>query len=474
MVNVIIVTMTNWQPDIENRTGPRYLALADALSDDIAAGRLPPGDRLPTHRNLAWRLGVTVGTVSRAYAEAERRGLTSGEVGRGTYVRSTATAAMNHVLSNKEQEDENTVHMNFAFPPPGREEQHIPEILTALAQDPQTTANFGYQPQGGSWRHRIAGAQWMEQSGLTSVDPERVVLTAGAHHGMTVALSAITRPGDRIVTEALTYPGIQAISRVLGLRIDGLAMDVEGIIPDAFEAACRSNDIKALYCVPSCQNPTTRSMSAARREAIAEIALRYKVAVVEDDVFGRYVESPPPPIASHIPELGYYVTSLTKAVAPGLRVGYVAGPRSATDRLTSAIRATCWMASPLTAEIAARWIESGVSEEILTNRRREGRARWAIAMDVLSDWEIECADASTFMWLHLPDPWRTGDFAAAAAKQGVSVTSAEAFTVGRLETPHAVRVCFGQPTNQKSLRSGLETLNKILRGEAADYYLAVV
>lgn len=466
--------MTNWQPDIENRDGPRYLALADALSDDMTAGRLKPGDRLPTHRDLAWRLGVTVGTVSRAYAEAERRGLTSGEVGRGTYVRSTSAAAMNHVLSTEEQEDENNIHMNFAFPPPGREERYIPEVLTALAQDPLTASNFGYQPQGGSRRHRIAGARWIEQSGLASVDPERVVLTAGAHHGMTVALSAITRPGDRIVTEALTYPGIQAISRVLGLRIDGLAMDEQGILPEAFEAACRGNDIKALYCVPTCQNPTTRTMSAGRREAIAEIAERYGVSVVEDDVFGRFVEAPPPPICSHLPKLGYYVTSLTKAVAPGLRVGYVAGPGAATDRLTSAIRATCWMASPLTAEIAARWIENGTSDEILANRRREGRARRAIALDVLSGWDLDCAEDSTFLWLHLPEPWRTGDFTAAAAKQGVAVTSAEAFTVGRLETPHAVRVCFGQPANRETLRTGLEALNKVLRGEAADYYLAVV
>ncbi len=466
--------MTNWQPNLENRNGPRYIALADALSDDMSSGRLKPGDRLPTHRDLAWRLGVTVGTVSRAYAEAERRGLTSGEVGRGTYVRGTASAAMSHVLTHKEQEDEDTIQMNFAFPPPGCEAEHIPEILRALALDPQTAANFGYQPQSGSRRHRIAGTRWIEQSGLKDVDPEHVVLTAGAHHGMTVALSAITRPGDKIATEALSYPGIQAISRVLGLRIEGLTMDAEGILPDAFEAACRNSDLKALYCVPTCQNPTTRSMSAARREAIAEIALKYKVAVVEDDVFGRFVEAPPPPIVSLLPDLGYYVTSLTKSVAPGLRVGYVSGPRAATDRLTSAIRATCWMASPLTAEIGARWIDDGIAEKILTSRRQEGRARRAIAREVLSDWSFDCAGDSTFLWLHLPDPWRTGDFAAAAAKQGVTVTSAEAFTVGRRETPHAVRVCFGQPANRESLRSGLETLNTILRGEASDYYLAVV
>lgn len=465
--------MTNWQPEIDGRSGPRYIALADALSDDISAGRLNAGDRLPTHRDLAWRLGVTVGTVSRAYAEAERRGLTSGEVGRGTYVRG-ATAAINHVLTHRDQDDKDTIQMNFAFPPPGCEAQYIPEMLHTLAEDPQTTANFGYQPQGGSWRHRLAGVRWIEQSGLPNIDPERVVLTAGAHHGMTVALSAITRPGDRIVTEALTYPGIQAISRVLGLRVEGLAMDGEGIIPEAFEAACRSNDIKALYCVPTGQNPTTKTMSAGRREAIAEIAERHQVAVVEDDVFGRFVEAPPPPIASHLPELGYYVTSLTKAVAPGLRVGYVAGPRSATERLTSAIRATCWMASPLTAEIAARWIDRGISEEILASRRREGRRRRAIAMEVLTGWEMDCAEDSTFLWLHLPDPWRTGDFAAAAAKRGVSVTSAEAFTVGRRETPHAVRVCFGQPSDHQALRNGLEILRQILRGEASDYYLAVV
>jgi DNA-binding transcriptional MocR family regulator len=465
--------MTTWHPDIEHRSGPRYLALAEALSDDIAAGRLSAGERLPTHRNLAWHLGVTVGTVSRAYAEAERRGLTSGEVGRGTYVRG-ATAALNHVLSNSEQDDQDTIHMNFAFPPPGCEAQYIPEILTAMAGDPNIAAHFSYQPQAGSMRHRAAGTRWIAQSGLPQVEPERTVLTAGAHHGMTVALAATTRPGDRIVTEALSYPGIQAISRVLGLRLEGLPLDKGGIIPEAFEAACRGNDIKALYCVPNCQNPTTTTMSTARREALAQIARKYGVAVVEDDVFGRFMEAPPPPITSFLPELGYYVTSLTKSVAPGLRVGYVAGPKTATDRLTGAIRATCWMASPLTAEIAARWIESGVAEEILKSRRREGRIRRMIALEILSEWELDCAEDSTFAWLHLPDPWRTSDFAAAAAQRGVVVTSSDAFAVGRRETPHAVRVCFGQPPTRQMLRTGLEALTQILRGEASDYYQAVV
>src|SRR5688572_27668148 len=79
--------MTNWLPDLGKFSGPRYRAIADALAADITANRLPPGSRLPTHRDLAYHLKVTVGTVTRAYAEAERRGLIGGEVGRGTYVK---------------------------------------------------------------------------------------------------------------------------------------------------------------------------------------------------------------------------------------------------------------------------------------------------------------------------------------------------------------------------------------------------
>ena len=85
--------MTNWTPDLSGRNGPRYRAIADALAEDVRGGRLAAGTRLPTHRDLAWRLKMTIGTVSRAYAEAERRGLVAGEVGRGTYVRRLAGIA---------------------------------------------------------------------------------------------------------------------------------------------------------------------------------------------------------------------------------------------------------------------------------------------------------------------------------------------------------------------------------------------
>lgn len=470
-VNAIIVTMTKWIPDLQNHSGPRYAAIADALAADVALGRFKPGDRLPTHRDLAWRLGVTVGTVSRAYAEAERRGLVSGEVGRGTYVR-TAIAAETQMKLHT-QEAAGLIDLNFNFPPMGGEDRMFSSVLQDLANDPASPTLLTYQPHEGIDTHRAAGAEWLALSGLT-VPVEQTLVTAGAQHGIVTVLAALTRPGDKILTESLTYPGIQLAARLLGLRLEGLPMDGDGLLPDAFEAACRNGGAKALYCIPTLQNPTTASLPEERRRAIAEIAEHHGVAVVEDDLFRLMAPEAPPPICRFAPDQGYYITSLSKTVAPGLRLGFVAGPARATERLATAVRTTCWMASPLTGEIAARWIRDGTAKRIMEARRRETAARREIAFDILGQWDLDCAPGALHFWLHLPEPWRSMDFAAEAKQRGIGITPAEAFTVERRAVVHAVRVCYGAAANRQSLSQALRIIAELLEERPSRAFDSIV
>src|SRR5690348_232297 len=127
--------MTSWQPDIGLRPGPRYRAIAEALAEDVRSGTLPAGTRLPTHRDLAWRLHVTVGTVSRAYAEAERRGLISGEVGRGTFVRAVAPAAPT-LRFHADPAERNLVDFRVNRPRATSEAPLTARALAELAADP--------------------------------------------------------------------------------------------------------------------------------------------------------------------------------------------------------------------------------------------------------------------------------------------------------------------------------------------------
>ncbi len=462
--------MTNWTPLIAEAAGPRYLAIAEALASDIAEGRLKPGDRLPTHRDLAWHLGVTVGTVSRAYAEAERRGLTSGEVGRGTFVNSTSGSEQ---LTRLNAGPPGAIQMRSAFPIPCPEESLIGEVMGRVAASPKAMELLAYQPQAGRPEHRQSGADWITQNGF-EVTSDRVILTAGAHHGVMVVLAAVTRPGDHIVADSLTYPGIRSLARLMGLRLDGLARDRYGPLPQAFEDACRAHDVKAIYLCPTLHNPTSISMPQERRKALAEIAERHDVAIVEDDVFGFLARELKTPISAYAPERSFYICGVAKTLAPGLRIGYVVAPSDMEGRISHAIQNTSWMGCPLTAEIAAELIHSGAAAQIKAGRIRAAAERRRMALEVLGDWDCDCEEQANYLWLHLPDPWRSNEFTAEAERRGVLITASDPFMVGRRESIHAVRICLGPPRDQDELFKALMTLAALLREGPSYTFSSVV
>jgi len=452
--NSYIVTMTIWAPALRP-SGPRYLAIAEALENDVREGRLAGGDRLPTQRALAERLGVTVGTVTRGYAEAARRGLLDGEVGRGTFVRSR----------HAHPEEPGVVDLSHNHPPvpPGDTlRAALAATLGALTRSPGVADLLAYPPDGGDPSHREAGAAWLSRSGL-EVDPTRVLVSSGSQHALAALLASRFRPGDRILAESCTYPGLKAAAELLHLRLEGLAMDAEGLVPEAFESACRRGGARGLYCVPTIQNPTAAVMPSARREAIATIARRHDVAVIEDDIHALLPEVRLPPISALLPELSYHVTTTSKSLAPGLRIAYLLGPPGEEARLQAAIRATTWAASPLMAEVASAWIRDGTAEKLLEERRREAASRQRLAAEVLHGVDFRAHPFGYHLWLTLPEPWRADAFVTELARRGVAVTPAEVFAVGRSAAPHAVRVGLGGGTSREQLRAALETLADALR-----------
>jgi DNA-binding transcriptional MocR family regulator len=455
--------MTIWAPDLTSRSGPRYRAIADALGEDSAKGRLKPGTRLPTHRELAERLGVTVGTVSRAYAEAARRGLVSGEVGRGTFARGPASE-LGQAPATAPSEPA-AIDLSRNHPPPldaGRGGL-LAKTFAALARRDDLGPLLDYAPDGGARAHRAAGASWIALSGLEAA-PDDVLVTNGSQHGMTAVFGAITGPGDLVVTEALTYPGMKALASLLHLRLQGLPMDAHGLRPDGLEAACRTGNVRALYTIPTIHNPTTAVMPEARRREIAKIARQHGILIVEDDVHGLLAEDAPLPISAFAPETSCYLTGTAKSLAPGLRIGYVLAPPALVPRLAAGIRATTWMATPLMAEIAAEWIHNGTARQILKRRREEAKARQKIAATALGRFEADAHPSGNHVWLHLPDPWRSETFADQLRRRGVAVTPAQAFLVGRATAPHAVRVCLGAARDRAELEQGLRTLVEVLDG----------
>ena len=449
--------MTQWTPDLASRSGPRYRAIADALSDDVANGRLAAGTRLPTHRDLAYRLGVTVGTITRAYAEAEKRGLIGGEVGRGTFVRGQPLAGQDAAPVWNAQPGPAIVNMMALKAEPSGAIQAIGPTLAAIAASGTAGQLLEYAPHAGFPAHRAAGAQWLTRQHRAAAAPDTVLLTTGAQNGLAVALGAVARPGDVILAERLTNYGMKVLAAMQGYHLEGIAIDEHGLIPDAFDQACRRMAPKALYLVPTLHNPTATVMPMARRTEIVEIARRHNVILIEDDVFG-FMLPEPVPIQAIAPDITIYLSSLSKSVAAGLRIGYVVAPPSLVSRIEAAIHSLQYSAPGLPAEVATRWINDGTADRFAEAQRVEDAARQALARSILPASAVCGHPAAQHLWLVLPEPWRHGDFVAEARRRGVMVIGADTFAVGRASAPHAVRVGLCMPRSREEVARGARLL----------------
>ena len=457
--------MTMWKPEIEDGA-PRYIAIADAIARDVAGGVLSEGTRLPTHRELAEALGMWVGTVTRGYAEAQRRGLTAGEVGRGTFVR-TRPEPEDFGWRDAAQEDAGSgvIDMSLAcpwVPPDGEEGRLLAQTLTQVAASRSLDELMCYEASSALPRHRVAAAKWLGQLGLR-VSPERIVVTNGAQHAITVILAALLRPGDTLMTAELTYPGLKAVAQMLGLNVRGVPMDEEGIVPDALDTMCAESPAQALYCVPTIQNPTGATMSEERRRSVTEVARKHGLIVVEDEIDVALADERIPSIATFAPERTLHITTLTKWATFGLRIGFIATPEGAVERIRSGVRSSLWMPAPLMTEIATRWITSGTAERLAQRKLEELEARHQIVREVLGHQSVDVHPRSLHVWVHLPEPLRSDECVAQARQRGVLIAGAEAFAVGR-DVPHAVRVSIAAVPHREDVRRGLNVLAEILDG----------
>jgi len=452
--------MAIWTPDLNGRSGPRYRAIAEAFAEDVASGQLAPGARVPAHRELADRLGVTAGTVSRAYAELQRLGLLDGQIGRGSFVRSNRSPGGH--LADADAQRRGIVDLSLNYPPSSPlEVAPVANAFAALARDPDLAEFIGYPPEEGHATHLEAARIWLARGGIDARG-ECIVLTAGVQHALAATLAAICEPHDTVLADALSYPGIQGLAIMQHLQLRGLAMDDSGVLPDAFEAACRARRVRALYTIPSLHNPTCITMPEERRREIAAIARRHDVLVIEDDIYGFMLPDLPQPILYSAPENTIYITGTSKNLAPGLRVGFAVSPPRLTARITAMVRATMWMPAPPMVETFRHLVDSGDAARLVATRHAEAEARQRLAASVLEGFEYRSHRYAPHLWLRLPDAWSGRNFSNEARLRGVSVLTSEAFALRPDAATDHVRLCIGQPRDRKVLERGLGILCGLL------------
>jgi DNA-binding transcriptional MocR family regulator len=438
------------------------VAIADAIASDVKSGRLSAADRLPPQRQLARRLGVDFTTVARGYVEARKRGLIESRVGKGTFVRSQREESAARPIWQAGQVD---FSMNL---PPEPDDPHL--LARMRAGYVEVGANLvdalRYQAFGGSTSDKEAATSWLGRRALVPRH-DRLFVTPGAHPALLAIFSTLAKPGDTLLAEALTYPGVRALSAQLGLNLVGLPMDEEGIDVDALTQACTRLAPKALYLNPTLQNPTTLTVPDSRRMAIASVARRFELPIVEDDAYGFLPLQGPRPFASLVPELTWHISGLAKCLGAGLRLAYVVTPDArASWPFVAVARAANVMASPLTMALATRWIEDGTADAVLGFIRSETRARQKLVAEILPSGSYRTDPSGFHLWLKLPPQWSCSAFVGHTRATGIGIVSSHPFTIAG-QPPEAVRVCLGGPSQRATVRRALEFIAHSLEEEPA-------
>ncbi|RZK02597.1 MAG: PLP-dependent aminotransferase family protein [Novosphingobium sp.] len=453
-----------WLPEITGSAGPKYLSISAALGRDIAAGTLRPGDRLPPQRELAEALRIDLGTVTRAYAEARRLGLIDADGRRGSFVREPDNAF------SGEQVAPFDTGMNLP-PLPLRSSlpERYAEALREVLAGPTAAMRLQYQPGGGAPLDRQAGADWLAERGIPAHE-DTVLVVSGAQTALHAIANAALEPGDAVCTGRFVYPGWLAIARRLGLQIVPLPGDDQGIDPEALDRACTDGTVRAVYLVPSNDNPTTATMDLARRQAIVAVARRHDIKIIEDDAYGRLGADPLPPLASLAPERTWHVASLSKIVSPALRVAYLRAP-SLRDawRLAADVHETTVMAPPLNVAAASQWLRDGTWSQLVGEVRAECVARQAIVAELLPADSYRADPEGYHLWIPLAGDIAPAELAAALAPAGLSAVASETFAADRAETARGIRVSIGGSLGRDRLARALELLDALLhhRGSRA-------
>jgi len=410
--------------------------------------------RLLPQRDMAQRLELSVGTISKAYAEAEQRGLISGEVGRGTFVQRRRPEARG--LGSSE-----AINLALNVPPYTGEDDVIASVLADIAADGEMSNLLGYLPHQGVLRHREAMVAWLGSLGV-SADADQLFITHGGQHALSIALGMVAASGDTVLTESYTYSGMLALSAQCGYRLRGVATDAHGLIPENLDRAFTDSKARVLYCMPTLQTPTGSVMPPQRRQAIAEIVRKHDGYLLEDDAYGYLLSPPLPPVSRLIPERSFYVVSFAKCLAPGLRIAAMIAPEAFRDRSINALRATGWMAVPVMAEVVARLIHNGGLARQAKLKREKAELRDAIVRRVLKEWAAGGDGGAGFphMAATAGRP-HAGSPDCASCPSGHHAGSSRRIAANRERKPRCP-ACLGAPATEADLERALIEIRRIL------------
>ncbi|WP_167958990.1 aminotransferase-like domain-containing protein [Anaerosporobacter faecicola] len=440
-----------------------YLAIADAIERDIHNGVLKPGDRLPTQRELAHIVGVNVTTVTRAYKEATKRGLLAASVGNGTYIAGdVGTQAA--LLDASTAHSLTTYYQNIDLGLVKPLEQLDPDLtplLSQLTKQKDFMHLLGYTAPQGLLSHREVGAVWISRFHIHT-DSSRILITSGINHALTCILSALFQPGDKLAVDCYTYPGIKTIAKRLGIQLEAVEMDDEGMTPDSLRQICHRTTIKGVYTMPSIQNPTGALRSEKRTQQLLTVIREYDLISIEDDMYGYLLEHTQVPIAAYYPEKSIYLAGMSKVCYPGLRTAFLVADASFGHLICQAIIDTVSMASALNVALLCNCITSNLVDSIIEKKRAELALRSSLLNQYLDSSSLTYCQGNMFAWYKLPDKWTPKAFTKACSKRGITVMPAYKFVVGSKAKLTHIRISLSAAETMEDLQKGLQIIAELL------------
>ena len=416
-----------------------YLKLADTVAAEIANGAFKPGDRLPPQRTFAYERKIAVSTASRVYTELLRRGLVIGEVGRGTFVSGETRRGVAMPIEPRGAR----IDLEVNYPLLPTQSAMIARSLEGLERPEVLDVALRHSTSIGTQAARTVSAEFLARDDW-SPSADQLVFTANGRQCIAAALAAVVPSGGRCGVEALTYPFIKDIAARLGVTLVPLAMDENGVRPDAVQKAHREAHLSALYIQPTIQNPLGMTMPPARRTDLLRVIEKLGLTVIEDTVYGFLDEETP--LAALAPDNCIVLDSLSKKVAPGLALGFIVSPTRLRERIMAAVRSGGWTASGFAFAAGQRLMADGTVAELSRLKRIDAARRQQMAAKYLAGFEVQANPKSYHLWLTLPPHWRSQTFVAAAARRDIALTPSTTFAVTPGHAPNAVRLALGAPT----------------------------
>lgn len=438
-----------WKPQKESLRHPIYLSLAEQLEEEIRSGRLRENAKLPPQRELADYLDLNLSTITRAYQLCERKGLIYAGVGRGTFV-SPHVGAHPPVMGKP---GECGIEMGIVRPF-DEDNTLVCRVGAELFARPFAERFFDYSHPLGTPYQRSMLQDMMARFGYET-DAGHIILAAGAQNALSVALVSLFYAGSRIAVDPYTYPNFINLANMLNVQLVPIRGDAEGMEPEELEKACKLHEIRGVYLMPACSNPTNFEMGEARKKELARVIERQQLILLEDDSYAFLAKKQATPIACLLPEQSIYINGLSKSVSGGLRVAALAFPERFRAQLERGIYCLNLKTPSFNNEIAAEIIKSGMYVEVMQKKRARSMARNRIYESVMAEVKHIIHPISFYQWFPIPRPCTGKLFEALLLRHGVSVYGSERFSTGDTGNGAYIRIATASPQDDGELERGL-------------------